>query len=653
MNQVNFYRNIVLSLFLACSTSSAMAQRPWQEYIDQLSEMEDEENFSWEDYEDLFAECAEHPINLNTATKEDLEQFPFLSAQQIEDIQAYIYQYGAMKSLGELAMITSIDWYHRQLLSCFVYVGEVKQRTFPTLENVLKYVKQEAVADFKLPFYQRKGDKEGYLGYPYKHWVRYQFRRGDYVKMGILGSQDAGEPFFGGKNTMGYDFYSFYVQVKKWGRLKNLTLGRYRLREGMGLILNNDFGFGKMSMLSSLGRMGTTIRAHSSRSAVNYLQGAAATVSVGKGLDLSAFVSCRKIDATMHGDSISTIVTTGLHRTSSEIEKQKVASMFLVGGNLHYSFRGLHLGMTALGQSFSRELHPNKQLLYKRFAPEGKRFWNASIDYGYVSSRLTLQGETATGDCGAVATINSASYLFSEHFSLVGLYRFYSYRYYALQGNSFRAGSEVQDESGGYLGMRWSPSSRWVIDVCGDMAYFPWPKFHTTGTTTAMDARANVVFRPSDMWMLTARYQYKVKNKATTQRMRISVGASGRKLSHKAQMDVTLLSQNAGYMLSEKLTFRHRWLRVDGLLGYFHTKDYDSRVYVYEPSLLYTMSFGSFYGEGIRYVLLARTEIGKHLIAMAKLGVTDYFDRTHISSGLQEIGKSSQADLEIQLKYRW
>lgn len=51
----------------------------------------------------------------------------------------------------------------------------------------------------KVPFYERKGDKEGYRGYPYKHWLRYQFHYGDYAKMGVVASQDAGEPFFGGR----------------------------------------------------------------------------------------------------------------------------------------------------------------------------------------------------------------------------------------------------------------------------------------------------------------------------------------------------------------------------------------------------------------------------------------------------------------------
>lgn len=44
----------------------------------------------------------------------------------------------------------------------------------------------------KVPFYERKGDvmgADGYLGYKYKHGVRYQFRYGDYVKMGVVGAR--------------------------------------------------------------------------------------------------------------------------------------------------------------------------------------------------------------------------------------------------------------------------------------------------------------------------------------------------------------------------------------------------------------------------------------------------------------------------------
>ena len=388
------------------------AATPWQQYLDQLSDVEDFEDQSWEEYEDVLNELAEHPININTATTEDLQRLPFLTAQQIEDIEAYIYRYGAMKSLGELAMINGMSWAQRQLLTCFVYVGEVKTRSFPSLRQIAKYGKHELMGMVKVPLYERKGDADGsYMGSRYKHWLRYQFRYSDKVKMGFTGSKDAGEPFMSKGNGAGYDFYSFYLQIRGWGRLKNLTLGRYRLHEGMGLILNNDFSFGKLSTLSALGRNSNVIRAHSSRYAANYLQGAAATVTVVRGLDVTGFVSYRKIDATLKDGGIQTILTSGLHRTASEMAKKDVASAFLAGGNVSYRRGALHVGATGFYNSFSLPLTPNRKLLYKRFAPVGSAFWNASVDYSYVSPRLVVQGETATGSCGVVATVNAMSYV--------------------------------------------------------------------------------------------------------------------------------------------------------------------------------------------------------------------------------------------------
>lgn len=647
----------LLKLFLLDSSLYLYAQKDWQPLLENVSQMEDFECVNWEDYEETLDDYAQHPINLNVATCEDLEQFPFLTASQVEDIEYYLYRYGPMKTLAEIALIPSISWYQRQLLSYFVYVGEPEAKGFPSLKNIVKYGKNEAMGIIKVPFYKRKGDVDGYLGYKYKHGIRYQFRYGDYVRLGFLGAQDAGEPFGAGKNKLGYDFYSFYLQVRKLGRWKNITIGRYRLHEGMGLILNNDFGFGKLSLLSSLGRSLNTIRVHSSRSSANYLQGIATTYSITKHLDLTAFCSYRKIDATLSSEGgIQTILKTGLHRTAKEIEKQNVASNTLVGGNLNYRCKGWHVGTTAFFTSFSLPLTPNKQQLYKRFAPEGNQFWNASVDYGYISHRWTIAGETATGDCGTIATINSASYLFSDHFSLTALQRFYPARYYSLFSNTFSEGSEVQDESGAYLGLSWAPTNKWSISAYSDFAHFAWPKYLTKGSTQSWDNMMSILFQPSHILTFGGKVRYKQKTGNTTERLRFYASMVQKNWNTRVGLDYTKSEKNGscqGWMLSECTGCQWRWLRLTGSFAYFHTQGYDSRIYAYEPGLLYQMNFGCYFGEGIRYAVVARSDIGKHLLLIAKLGTTDYFDRNRISSDLQEISRSSQTDLEVQVKWKW
>lgn len=629
---------------------------PWQEYLDELGEMEDVESSTWEDYEDILEDYAEHPLNINIATREDLSRLPFLTAQQVEDIQAYIYRYGGMKSLGELQMLPSLSWYHQQLLGYFVYAGDTKKPGFPSVKSIMKYGKHEVVGMVKIPFYERRGDVEGYAGYPYKHWLRYQFHYSDFVKVGFVGSQDAGEPFAGAKNKTGYDFYSFYFQIRKMGRLKNLTLGRYRMHWGLGLVLNNDFSMGKLVTLSKLGYSSNAIRVYSSRYAANYLQGAAATVSVARGLDLSAFISYRQIDATIKNGGIQTILASGLHRTESEIERQNNASAFLTGGNINFKSGGFHAGATAIYYSYSLPLTPDKKQLYKQHAPEGNRFWNAGVDYGYISHRWNLAGEIATGSCGAFATLNTASYLFSERFSLIGLYRFYSYRYYSLYANSFSEGSDVQDENGLYVGVNWMPFARLNVTAYTDFAYFAWPKYRTSGSTSSVDWLVNAVWTATSRWTLAARYRYKHKL-GLTQRARLYLDYNdGKVWSFRSQIDGTHSDASViskGWMFSQRMGCSLPWLKLNASAGYFNTDDYPSRVYIYEPGLLYTMSFGSFYGKGMRYALSAKVNLKEHLLLMAKLGLTHYFDRNHISSGLQEIQGSTQADLEVQLKWKF
>lgn len=664
----------LLKLFLVGSSllfhAFSVSAQSWQQLLSELSETEDFEHTSWEDYEEDLEEWAQHPLNLNAATREEMERLPFLTPSQVEDIQAYVYRYGGMKSMTELTLIPSISWYQRQLMEHFFYVEQDKKKPdFPSIRNIIKYGKHEAMGMLKVPFYERKGDANGYMGYKYKHWLRYQFRYSDYVKLGVVGSQDAGEPFGTGKNNLGYDFYSFYLQVKKLGRWKNITLGRYRLHEGLGLILNNDFSFGKLSVLSSLGSTTNRIRVHSSRSSANYLQGAAATYTLLKGLDLTAFFSYRKIDATLSDKGgIQTIQKTGLHRTLKEIAKQNIASNTLMGGNINYRNQGWHVGATGFYTSFSLPLTPDQSQLYKRFAPQGYNFWNASVDYGYVSHHWTIAGETATGNCGAIATLNAASYLLTDHFSLLALQRFYSARYYSLFSNSFSEGSDVQDENGAYLGFTWIPAHRWSITGYSDFAYFVWPKYHTRQSTQCWDHLLNILYQPNKRWILCTRLRYKEKAGTATGRWRLYATFADENWSAKTSVDYTMSKEmgkkssqkdadganpSQGYLLNENLSYRWYWLRLSGSFSYFHTQDFSSRIYVYEPGLLYQMSFSSFYGEGIRCALVARSEIGKHLLVIAKLGTTRYFDRSHISTGLQEIAASHQTDLEIQMKWKW
>jgi len=94
------------------------------------------------------------------------------------------------------------------------------------------------------------------------------------------------------------------------------------------------------------------------------------------------------------------------------------------------------------------------------------------------------------------------------------------------------------------------------------------------------------------------------------------------------------------------------WLTLNGMIGYSQTTDFASRIYVYERGPLYSFSFPAFFGKGMHYSLFVRADLSSHLMIILRSSTTHYFDRDHISSGLQQVNSSTLSGLDIQLRWR-
>jgi len=657
----------ILLLFLLPIKTFAQGKPLWEQYYEEITSVDDVDNDSWANMYDALNELATNKININKATKEDLEQLPFLSDNQIQDLLEYIHRHKRMQTLGELILIKSISWQERRLLNCFLEAGPSEEKKGTPFWKRLQYGKNEITTMLTIPFYTRKGDSNAYLGDKYKHWLRYSFSVGQDFKAGIVATKDAGEPFFKGRNKQGYDFYSFYAQMRNMGSVKNLTLGRYRLRMGLGLIMNSDYSMGKLITLNNLNRTTTTIRAHSSRSSANYLQGAAATIALNKRLDLTSFISYRNIDATLNKDSLSfsTIVKTGYHRTTTEMNKKNNTSQFASGFNLSYQHNGIHVGASAVYTSLNREMKP-KETIYNKWNPKGKHFWNASVDYGYTSGLLSMRGETAIDNKGKIAEILSGCLRVGYNLSLVALQRYYSYKYNALFAESFSEASGVKNEKGVYLGADWQATSKINILSYVDITKHEWPRYGSKlSNQNCLDYLAQATYH-TDSWQSVLRYrwrhrQYDNEKKDAFEyrdehRARLQFGQKRTHWAWRLQGDIAYSYQTEGsfgWMGSANAGYTSQRFSISISGGYFHTKDYASRVYACEQGLLYSFYFPSFYGEGIRYTTQARFRFGKSLLLIAHFSTTNYFDRSKISSSYAEINRSSKSDLDLQVQYKF
>ena len=641
----------------------------WEENLEQLSM--DGEDKNWEDELEELSRRLQEPVNINSVTKSQLEQFPFLSDIQIENILAYVYIHGQMQTVYELQLVEEMDKRTIELLLPFICVQPVKLSSgYPSLKTLLKYGKQEVLTRLDVPLYARKGYEKNYLGPSMYHSLRYNFHYGEYLQTGVVGEKDAGEPLFALHNRKGYDYYSFYFLLKDLGRLKSLALGNYRLSFGQGLVLSTDFRLGKTFSLSTSEYRTGGIRKHSSTDEYNYFRGAAATIGILSSLEISAFYSHRSMDGVLKDGEITSIDKTGLHRTQKETDKKNTFTLQLMGGNLTYEKNKLKLGFTGIYYFFNHPYEP-KLNKYARYNLHGNYFYNLGVDYKYRLRRLTWVGEAAMGKSG-YALLNQLKYKLLTGYQLLLIHRYYSYNYWSYFARSFGESSTPQNENGWYLAAEASPFPHWKFFTSFDLFSFPWLKYRISKPSQGVDVLFQASYSPKRNLSMYLNYRYKQKERDVSgtngktilpiyqHRFRYRLTYAPRIWKLQTTLDYNHFhsqgkERNQGYQCTQscEYTFPDFPLSISVQGTYFHTDDYDSRVYTYEKGLLNTFYVPSFYGIGFRYSTHLRYDLNKAFMFLVKFGQTIYQDRETIGSGNDLIQGNKKADLQMQLRIKF
>lgn len=665
----------ILLIFAAKSHAQQVTPSLWiEDELELIAEDELEANRSWEDELEKLHLRLNEPINLNSATREELEQFPFLTDASIENILAHIYLHGEMATLSELQLVREMDRRTIDLLTPFVCVKPVKSRNnFPTLKQMIRYGRHEALGRFDLPLYTRQGYETTYLGPSLYHSLRYRYHYGDYLQLGITAEKDAGEPMFALHERRGYDFYSPYFLLKNLGKLKTLALGNYRLAFGQGLVLNGGFRLGKAFSLARDYRA-SNITKHSSTDEYNYFSGAAATIGWTSHLQTTAFYSHRKLGGTVNDGVVTSIDKTGLHRTEKEAAKRDNLTLQAAGGNVNYRADFFSVGVTGMGYFFSLPYEP-RLTGYAKYNLHGQHFYNLSADYRLHLHRFTLSGEAAKGKQG-FALLNRLAFRHSPDYQFQLIHRYYSHDYWALFAHTFGEGSTPQNENGWYLAADIAPLARWRFFASADFFSFPWKRYRISQSSQGIDLMVQATWQPQEALTLYANYRFKKKDRDVTgsdpkvtlptyhHRTRLRANYAPGVWTLRTTADYTRFHQQGilnksgqsasqGFHLSQLIARRFGNALTAHLQGsYFHTADYDSRIYASERGLLYTFYTPSFYGRGIRLSSVVRWDITPHWMLLLKYGHTRYFDRNTIGTGNDLIDSPRKCDLQLQIRLK-
>ena len=206
-----------------------------------------------------------------------------------------------------------------------------------------------------------------------------------------------------------------------------------------------------------------------------------------------------------------------------------------------------------------------------------------------------------------------------------------------------------------------------------DYFYSPWPRYTMSRSSDGWEGMVQTTYSPHRGRSLVLRYSIKSKEQNDlryfSHRLRATYSHTFNarwsaqisaflhhtwKEASAAVPDASASVRSTGYALVPRADFtsRSQFLRFSLFGALFRTTDFDSRLYLYEPSLLQTYGMQQLYGRGQRIgsTLRLRTKDSRWT-AQIKVGVTHYTDRDEISTGFLRIDSPWKADVQMLMRF--
>lgn len=640
------------------------------EFIQRIFPLQ-QENINYEDlYESLF-QLYQHPINLNTATYEELSSLYVLSVAQIKSLLTHRTQYGDLLSIYELQAVAGFDMTTIQQLLPFI---EVRQKfNAKSLYNNVGHINDHyLVLRSSQTLEKSRAYKENkYPGSPQQLYARYRLSSPRDFQIGLVAEKDAGE-----KNYL--DFYSFHLQLKNKGNLKNLILGDYQLQFGQGLVLGAGFFLGKGSeAVTTIRRSNIGARPYGSLLEGGYFRGIAATYQL-KRIELTAFYSYIKrdagIDETDAGreEYFSSVLASGYHRTETEVARKNQLTEQNIGMNAAFRFNNGYIGATVLHTQFDAILMRIPRL-YNKFEFSGKQNTVMSTNFSYTWQNFNFFGEAARSASGGTGIAGGLVAALSKQLEGAMHLRYYARNFHSFYANALAEGSRNINEQGIYWGLKYSPKKNLTFSAFYDRFKFPWLRYLVDAPSHGFDYLLRASYQLNKRTLLYAQYhaEYKGKNLPDNTTPTDIVVNTVRenilgnfdytihrnfKIQSRVQVNTFQYegrAKSTGYAIMQDVEGSIKRLYLKGRIAYFATDDYDSRIYAFENTVLYAVSFPAYFGKGIRVYLNGRYALNQHLELWVRYARTQMKSQDSIGSGNDIIAGNHKSDISLQIRYKF
>ena len=650
---------------------------------------ENSEDLETEDdsYLQEMVQFQKNPVNLNAADEALLKELLISTPLQIQNLIVYRSVMGKLINIYELQAIPGWNIRMIQRLLPYVSVGssvnvvaDLKQRFTKGDHSILTRVSQ-TLERSKGYLIDSSVATNYYPGSPQKLMIRYKYVYKNLLQYGILAEKDAGEEFFkGSQRHRGFDFYTAHLFIRNLGIIKSLALGDFTVNFGQGLTQWQSLAFKKGPDVLAIKRQSAVLRPYNSAAEINFHRGVGITIGKNN-WQATLFGSYRKTDANFASDTlintddyITSLQTSGYHRTKSEVEDRAIQRQLAFGGNGSIQLGRLHLGINAIQFQFKYPLIKDP-LPYNLYALTGKNFGNYSVDYSYTYKNLHFFGEAAISSQRGSAFIDGLLLSVSNNVDMSFLYRNISRDYQSLYTNSFTESTAPNNEKGLFSGITVRPGIQWQIDAYADIYKFPWLRYRVDAPSTGSDYFVQVTYKPNKQLEIYSRYKRESKgidynpnelvlNPVIYQpkkdwRMQVSYKVSSRfTIRNRTELvwfDRKGSAAEEGFLIYADIFYKmlRRPLSFNMRLQYFQTDGYNSRLYAYESDVLYYFSIPVIYDNGYRYYFNINYDITRKLSVWGKWGQFIYSGKTSVGTGLDEIKGNKKSEARIEVLYKF
>ena len=656
--------------------------------IQQQLELDTEEN-EMESEDDSYLQqlryYLKHPINLNEASAEELNEFKILSALQISNFVSYRNLFGRFVSIYELQAIPAWDiTVIKKILPYIIISGstnlakEIRERLWAGDKDLL--FRLSMTTPKSKGYLERDSAGKGYAGSRPQLLIRYTYNYRNLLQYGILAEKDAGEELFRGSQKRGFDFYSFHLFLRKAGIIQSLAIGDFTVNFGQGLIHWQRLAFKKSASIGSVKRQTAVLHPYSSAGEYNFHRGAGITLSRRR-FELTVFGSTRKVSASIQTDSVTSYVTSlsksGYHRSSSEIKNRNTFRFIAAGGNLTYKFGRGGASFNAVQHLFSTPFTTSHRP-YDIFSFTGKRSLNLSVNGEYTVRNSHFFAEVAWNREFRLATLAGVLASIDQSVDFALLFRKISPEYQSFHGNAFTESSLPSNETGLYTGLSIRPFQGLKMDAYCDLFQFRWLLFRTNAPSYGCEYVLQFEYVPNRSTEISVRYKRETKetNESASHIAVLSPIAQLRKsvrydVSYRARTSLILRhrveavwfdkgpQKGSGFLAYMDAVYKPFSKSVSGnaRIQYFETDGYDSRIYAYENDVLFSSSTPAFFDSGFRLYVNLQTNVSKWQLLHEKLSIkisakyslTHFFKLDKIGSELNEIQGKNRSDFKLQI----